>query len=496
MPVPAIQSGQSEDRFLVEGNRLEDRPNQPHLAAPGINRDEEARPPQRLTPVQLTRLRSHLDSLLLSIQRRYTKRFEPDDGSVETLDTLQKYLLEWQARVLPLVARIDPVGAEQTTTAKAYAMNAADAICQGIAGYPLASEQGGADTSVQAVPAMLFATLTLLNLLDALWSALLVGRSLQFESAVIRARARLQETTPAQRPTNASLRDSKPLQGSLGIRTASVTDRVRLRNLLVTRKEDLKQWLAQQAGVAISEDSEGDEKDADTRRRKHPTEGTDAGRNITRAKRCREVKEQGERSKRFRELFDEQEDLDAGLRKDEIREDAESVGNNDDDDGEDGDREKVDISISTIKLQDQQSDSGRGGTAQDLEDNEERRNFRHLFERKLDPDEESDGDEDEDRREATTSSSLIANSTSSAGTEANCHLGEATPRPLVASTRMLLGPSNDSGARKICQGDRNRHSEDDAAAVILPQDPLQVEALGSRLFSRTLALLEHLNSLD
>lgn len=270
------------------------------------SRADESHPPLRLSPAQITRLRTHLDAVLLSINRRFAKRFHREGpyGSAEQtaaakeplsngapaasspnavqppLDTLERFAQAWREDVLPLVARIDVVGAQQTATAVAYAMSITDQIAQGAMGYPQVlagveqqGNQGQAEEPAEdgdkaerksarmVTPRGIHELLVLLHLLDALWTALLVGRRLDLRLAEQRARARLppppspqSEGSPSSPPASLPLskrerraqrtqQDSHALLGSLGARTTSMTDRVRLRELLVARREDLRRWI-------------------------------------------------------------------------------------------------------------------------------------------------------------------------------------------------------------------------------------------------------------
>lgn len=520
MPAPTIRSAPGGGGFLIDSTSVI-RNTAAHAATSSEHRtrdDDAAKAPRRLTPVQITRLRSHLDSLLLSIQRRFAKRFEPEFETADPLDSLPKYLAQWDAQVLPLVAQIDPVGAQQTTTAVAYAMSITDAICQGIMGYPLvsssttssASSSSTSRTAVESGPLTLYAVLALLHLLDALWSALLVGRRLEIATANRRAKARLsQQVGLTPKSSDASLRDSTPLQGSMGTRTASVTDRVRLRNLLSTRKDDLQSWLAHQAGISMPliKDNDDDNQlrmardprsEGRKRGRVEESAGGDANGRQANAKRRRQREQDNER----RSLFEEQGDIDANLPKDGIddRDDSEGAeevvatdgATNQTSSEEDSDLEEVDISVPAQPADGTASaDDVLEAGADAEEDTEERKHFRQLFDRKIDPDADDDSDEGDSGPDDAPQDDV----------EDNHHVGSST---LASATetrgleskdvRMVTVPRPEASQQDVS----THHSADqdgDSAAIALPQDPLQVQALGSRLFSRTLALLERLESL-
>ncbi|CAO1622776.1 unnamed protein product [Parajaminaea phylloscopi] len=483
MPVPTLQSAPGEGGFLLDSplSAGESSRHPPPPPATNGHRDDDARPPCRLSPVQMTRLRSHLDALLLSIQRRFAKRFEPATHTDAALDTLVKYLAPWHSEVLPLIAKIDPVGAQQTSTAIAYAMNITDTICQGILGYTIAtaprkerrSPDSGQDVGARKAqdgPRFLYSAMTTLHLLDALWSALLVGRCLDLHIALKRAQERLKDRSSSHLRGVAAQRESTPLQGSLGTRTASVTDRVRLRNLLVTRRADLQQWLAQQAGVVMPQPPE---EEFPERQSKATSEHSPQASN---GKRRREREEGRIGVKRRRELFEEQGDIDAALPKDGIveRDESEDDKAKSEDSGED-DLEEVAVSVPKAPAPQPSVQNGddKGEAAEEPTQNEseEHRHYRQLFDRKIDPDSESESsaseaDEDEDADDAHDEA--------------------------VAEKREVISKETVRDAEPSASA---RDKQNDEAAMALPSDPLQVEAIGSRLFARSLALLERLESL-
>lgn len=276
----------------------------------------------RLSPVQLTRLRSHLDSRILSIQRRWAKRFhhrninEGVSGAAPTtegaggsgsgsspsdpltsggaaLDSVGKYVTAWTDEVLPLLVRVDPVGASQSTTAVAYAMRMTELLLMGVVGYETLEERGAAQQSdgarhsersgeqqqkqepqQQHFPTSgLTRVLQALHLVDALWASLLTGRRLSLPHALARSSASLSiassstsssstaHQSSASSTFSAPTRDSAPLSGSMGIKTLSGTDRVRLRNLLVDRRSEVRRWVAGVLGVVLAGPAPGEEEE-------------------------------------------------------------------------------------------------------------------------------------------------------------------------------------------------------------------------------------------
>ncbi|PWN21272.1 hypothetical protein BCV69DRAFT_164987 [Microstroma glucosiphilum] len=271
----------------------------------------------RLSPVQLTRLRSHLDLRILSIQRRWAKRFHhAQTSSTESvvagteaptvssssdplisggppLDSPGKYANAWMDEVLPLLVRVDPLGASQSTTVLAYAMRMTELLLGGVVGYEMLQERdrgeesskgaqqgemggGGEEERRPSSTSGLTRILQALHLVDALWASLLAGRRLSLPHALARSSAALSiasssngnsesvSTTapaPASSTPGATIRDSLPLSGSMGIKTLSGTDRVRLRNLLVDRRGEVRRWVAEVLGVVLAGPAPGEEVD-------------------------------------------------------------------------------------------------------------------------------------------------------------------------------------------------------------------------------------------
>lgn len=438
------------------------------------------REPLRLSPSQLTRLRSHLDDALLSIQRRYARRFHDASSSsshasdpstsAPPLNTLQRYCSAWTTDILPLVTRIDAYGAAQTTTALAYAMAVTDAVGVGIAGYDLPTESSESSTALQSA-------LQLLGLIDALWSALLVGRSLSLALAQRRIRARLapshtaaegeDEEAEMQRRAERSLRDSDPITGSLGTRTTSATDRVRLRNLLIDRREALSRWMGEQGGVAMPEEEDGWEREQRALRK-------EAGR-----------REDRRREEESRKVEVESQQLDG------IQGDQDEKEDDDCDEDEDGEAglEEVDVP----RPNDHFVDDGE----EDFAGDGSRSHFRDLFARKLDPDGDDSEDEPEEEEGEEVGEEQAERSETTQGEE-----DEAAAR--VKRRRLDASPNgNDNGASPPPptvnaplppRTSSPPPTASTSSGFAIPRDALSLQRLTTHIFSRSLATLERLDA--
>ncbi|PWN25101.1 hypothetical protein BDZ90DRAFT_234316 [Jaminaea rosea] len=436
------------------------------------------REPLRLSPSQLTRLRSHLDDALLSIQRRYARRFHDassssshasdPSASAPPLNTLQRYCSAWTTDILPLVTRIDPYGAAQTTTALAYAMAVTDSVGVGIAGYDLPTESSESSIALQSA-------LQLLGLIDALWSALLVGRSLSLPLAQRRIRARLapshtaaegeNEEAEMQRRTERSMRDSDPITGSLGTRTTSATDRVRLRNLLIDRREALSRWMGEQGGVAMPEEEDGWEREQRALRQ-------EAGRGENRR-----------REEESRKAEAESQQLDG------IQGDQDEKEDEDDDEDEEAGLEEVDVP----RPNDQYADDGE----EDFAGDGSRSHFRDLFARKLDPDEDDSEDEVEEEEGEEVGEEQAERSETTQGEE-----DEAAAR--VKRRRLDESPNDNANGASPPPPTVNAPlpprtspppaTSSTSSGFAIPRDTLSLQRLTTHIFSRSLATLERLDA--
>lgn len=402
----------------------------------------EALAPSRLSPVQLTRLRSHLDAKILSVQRRYSKRFHRQEDSNAPLDdkplaTLSEFIDACRDDLLPIIFRIDPVGAQQTSTVVAYAMSVTELITQGVMGYPSLQErrkEAGQDEGLRnaADVSPLFKLLHVVSVLDALWSALLLGRSVSYPLASERAHLQLvynHPSRPSDCPRPSSIKDTSTLLGSLGSKTCTVTDRVRLRNLLLTRKVELEDWLGGIAGVTIERRDEAAKESR--KRRRHED---DAEPEVQRA----------------------EEPASQKARLDEVQEE------------EDDEPELEDVAVS-------EDDIAEGHVGDDdvphdedtYPKTEEQERYDALFDRKLDPDSDLGEESDADAEPETSPS---------AGDSAH---QEPAPdiSPAVAAQDELEGP----------------HAEDEApTSMRLPTDSLQLQTLTSKFFARSFSVMERL----
>ncbi|CAO1631209.1 unnamed protein product [Sympodiomycopsis kandeliae] len=430
--------------------------------------------PTKLSSVQLTRLRTHLDAKILSIQRRFSKRFHRQDGasteeSTEPpLSTLASFIDACRTDLLPIVFRIEPVGAQQTSTVVAYAMNLTELLTQGVLGYPCLDdpvEINGESSAHDSEASSFYKLLHVLHLIDALWSALLMGRACSLQLASERAHLQVAAVSPSRRaglPRPSSVYDTHTILGSLGSKTCTITDRVRLRNLLLTRKQEVEDWLGGIAGVTIERQA-ADETAAfipmgeGSRKRRRGDEGSD-GPTDRRRKRAEEVDG-------IAETFDETSDAD------EREGDGES------------DLEEVTIQGTGSNIPNDPTATQTGDEdGFDYPKTEEQIRYDALFSRRIDPDSDSDsGDgEDDDIEEAAEQDGSDERYTSPNREEA---------------IEAVDAAENAESSDAVSDGDESAASEvEDPTSIRLPTDSLQLQTLTSRLFARSFNVMERLFS--
>ncbi|CAO1627834.1 unnamed protein product [Jaminaea pallidilutea] len=488
----------------------------------GADDRSDAKPALRLSPSQLTRLRTHLDDSILSINRRYAKRHQSREGSAgregngyavpeagpsssssAPLYALDGFLNAWSVDVVPLLARIDPVGAQQTTMLVAYAMRLVDTLCNGITGYDVATastaedgEQHASDRDTQrshTTSMQIYSLFHLLHLLDALWAALLVGRRFDLGLATTRATARVSSLKRSGSDVDESLqgqrtmRDSVSVQGSMGTRTTTMTDRVRLRNLLLERKRAIQTWLSDQIGGTFAI---------------QPSEAASAAEEVHLSgfMPASSHRSSGNKRRRTGEASTHgQQRGEAGVRLDGIEERGDSDENDEEavndqrDDDEEADLEEVQVP----------GGGERNGTAAVSNPGEEYRGDEHytkLFEKKLNPDEGDDTDE-EDHDENDDNSSDGGQVNGGIKAEEAEEDDAATVRDDVPSDRKRLrvSPPQDASSTRNAtavpqSSDGRTVSSSDPAAPgsSIGLNSLELEAEASKIFSRSLAILERL----
>lgn len=425
---------------------------------------QESLEPHRLSPAQLTRLRSHLDATLLDIQRRWAKRYynrqtSPNDqvpsrsssaAAGPPLTSPAAYLAAWQDEVIPILARIDPVGAVQTGMAIQYAFAMTDSIGQGLMGYawpidppPSSQEQGqghdqagsSATASQQLGPQeTLQIFLTVMSLLDGLWASLLLGRRFDLTPS--------DETTDdgsdqRRRP----LHHTRPLLGSLTTKTLSLTDKIRLRNLLVTKRGELSNWVTGQATGTNGEFSR-EELEEMMKMDFKPTDQS-------RAAEARRKRKRDEQLPTDDEAAEEAGAADRKLPKQEDGQD----GGDDDDDLEEVVVPSADLNGNGIKQEEQQPDAQEEGV--EYETTDEHRRYTALFDRKL-ADESDEDEEDNDQEESQDRGSRL---------EDEDEDQSPAPEPATSSSRSTHAPHI---------------------------DPMEAQLMVSKIFSKTLSLLERM----
>ena len=196
-----------------------------------------------LSERQESRLVLYLDDALLKIQRKYQKRNEPS----ASFSTLFTFLEAWDTP-LDLVTSIPIIGSSAALR-DAYLLRVTSELTEGIIGYNVAMDTRRRDVQLTFV-------LYWLDLLDRVWSARMNREQLDLNAARHDSKAAypwdkdektLQNardaTSSFQPPTS---RISTPLPAD--VVTFQQTDRIRLREVLVTARGHIFSWMRSQIG--------------------------------------------------------------------------------------------------------------------------------------------------------------------------------------------------------------------------------------------------------
>lgn len=365
-------------------------------------------------------------------------------------------------------------------------MSVTELITQGVMGYPSlddpktaevngedrrSSEEAHTSSSLQQASPF-YSILHVIHLIDALWSALLLGRSISYPLASERAHLQLAYSHPSRQsdlPRPSSIRDTNTLLGSLGSKTCTATDRVRLKNLLLTRRVELEDWLSGLAGVFVERKGSGDE---DLKPAEEEDNGDHFGR--SRKKRKREEKANG-REQDENTLLQEQARAGAAEGHVSIEQDS--------DDGEESELEEVALDGG----QERSPTSGIAFAPEPPSDDSspyptttEQQRYNALFDRKLDPDSDSDS-------EGSTSESESEQRRHDHDTVA---IGKQTDDDDSGS--QVASHQRDDGD---LAGDGNSPTQEGiqpVTAMQLPTDSLQLQTITSKFFARSFSVMERL----
>lgn len=283
------------------------------------------------------------------------------------------------------------------------------------------------------------------------------------------------------------MRDSVSVQGSMGTRTTTMTDRVRLRNLLLERKRAIQTWLSDQIGGTFAI---------------QPSEAASAAEEVHLSGFMPAPSHRSSSNKRRRTgeaSTHGQQRGEAGVRLDGIEERGDSDENDDEavndqrDDDEEADLEEVQVP----------GCEEPNGTAAASNVEEEYRGDEHytkLFEKKLNPDEDDDTDEEDHDDQGDNSSDGGQVNGGIKADEADEDDATTMHEDVLSErNRLRVSPPQDASSTRNATAvpppsDGRTVSSSDPAAPrsSIGLNSLELEAEASKIFSRSLAILERL----